>query len=169
MIEQIRQVAIRDMNQDDIPTVVSIDRLSFPNPWPERSYVFELNHNPNSRLYVAEVWEADEPQVVGFIGFWFVIDEAHISTIAVHPSYRGRGIGDRLLVRALQSVCQMGGCMVSLEVRQSNEVARRLYQKYGFEKAGRRKGYYRDNHEDAILMTLSDLGRRCDDFFGGES
>ena len=157
-MEQVRQITLRDMNREDIPAVLTIDRMSFPNPWPERSYIYELNHNPNSRLFVAEAWDLGKPTVVGFIGFWFVIDEAHISTIAVHPDFRGQWIGDQLLARALDTARRMGGCLVSLEVRKSNQAALGLYQKYGFKKVGRRKGYYRDNHEDAIVMTLNDLG-----------
>jgi ribosomal-protein-alanine N-acetyltransferase len=152
---------------DDIPAVVAIDRTSFPNPWPERSYIYELKYNPSSRLFVAEVCEEDEFRVVGFIGFWFVIDEAHISTVAVHPNFRGYKIGDRLVARALRAVKELGGCLVSLEVRESNQVALSLYRKYGFKKVGRRKRYYRDNKEDAIVMTLDDLSHLPDALIGG--
>lgn len=158
-MQQVLEVTIRRMTMDDIPAVVAIDRLSFPNPWPERSYSYELKQNPYSRLFVAEAHDGDYEQIVGFIGFWFVIDEAHISTLAVHPGFRGRQIGDRLLARALACVREVGGCLVSLEVRESNVAALKLYQKYGFEAVGRRKRYYRDNNEDAIVMTLDDLSQ----------
>ena len=166
-MQQVLEVTIRRMTIDDIPAVVAIDRLSFPNPWPVRSYSYELKQNPHSRLYVAEVFDEDHEKVVGFIGYWFVIDEAHISTLAVHPGYRGHKIGDRLLAEALDSARNMGGCLVSLEVRESNDVALKLYQKYGFEPVGRRKRYYRDNHEDAIVMILEDLSQQPSGLTGG--
>jgi ribosomal-protein-alanine N-acetyltransferase len=159
-MQHVLQATMRRMTVDDIPAVVAIDRLSFPNPWPERSYIFELQHNPTSRLFVAEICEDGDCQVVGFIGFWFVIDEAHISTFAVHPRFRGNRIGNQLLEVALKAVEEMGGCLVSLEVRESNQIARKLYQKYGFVKVGRRKRYYRDNNEDAIVMVLKDPSQR---------
>ena len=166
-MQHVLEATIRSMLEDDIPAVVAIDRLSFPNPWPERSYIYELKYNPSSRLFVAEAWENDDLRVVGFIGFWFVIDEAHISTVAVHPNFRGYKIGDRLLEIALGTVKQMGGCLVSLEVRESNQVARGLYSKYGFKQVGRRKRYYRDNNEDAIIMSLKDLSQLPDVLIGG--
>jgi ribosomal-protein-alanine N-acetyltransferase len=166
-MQHVLEVTIRRMTVDDIPAVVAIDRLSFPNPWPERSYIFELQHNPSSRLFVAEVYDVEVEQVIGFIGYWFVIDEAHISTFAVHPAYRGYRIGDRLLEVALESAREMGGCLATLEVRESNQVALKLYQKYGFLPAGRRKRYYRDNNEDAIIMTLDDLREQPGGLTGG--
>ena len=166
-MQQVLEVTIRRMTVEDIPAVVAIDRLSFPNPWSERSYTFELKHNPSSRLFVAEVCDVDVDQVIGFIGFWFVIDEAHISTLAVHPAYRGYKIGNRLLEVALDSARDMGGCLATLEVRESNQVALKLYQKYGFLPAGRRKRYYRDNNEDAIVMTLEDLRAQPGGLTGG--
>ncbi|MGD8603004.1 MAG: ribosomal protein S18-alanine N-acetyltransferase [Anaerolineales bacterium] len=166
-MQQVLEATIRPMTMDDIPVVVAIDRMSFPNPWPERSYIYELQYNPSSRLFVAEIQEDDDLRVVGFIGFWFVIDEAHISTVAVHPDFRGYKLGDRLLARALSTAKQMGGCLVSLEVRESNLVAQGLYNKYGFRQVGRRKSYYRDNNEDAIIMSLDDLSQRPDALIGG--
>jgi ribosomal-protein-alanine N-acetyltransferase len=166
-MQQVLEATIRPMTVGDIPAVVAIDRMSFPNPWPERSYIYELQYNPSSRLYVAEICEDGEFRVVGFIGYWFVIDEAHISTVAVHPNFRGYKLGDRLLAKALRSVEEMGGCLVSLEVRESNQVARGLYKKYGFKHVGRRKRYYRDNQEDAILMSLDDLSQLPDGWIGG--
>lgn len=166
-MHHVLEATIRRMTMDDIPAVVAIDRMSFPNPWPERSYIYELQHNPTSRLLVAEVCEEGDCQVVGFIGFWFVIDEAHISTLAVHPNFRGHRIGDRLLALALRTAEEMGGFLVSLEVRESNQVARQLYQKFGFKKVGRRKRYYRHNNEDAIVMVLDDLSKRPEGWIGG--
>jgi ribosomal-protein-alanine N-acetyltransferase len=142
------------MTLDDLPAVLEIDRQSFPTPWPERSYRFELTQNPAAELFVAEMHDAD---VVGFLGYWLIADEVHISTFAVEPDHREQGIGERLLVRALIKARGKGADVATLEVRESNRAAIELYQKLGFESAGRRNGYYRDNGEDAILMSLDEL------------
>jgi ribosomal-protein-alanine N-acetyltransferase len=92
-------------------------------------------------------------QIVGYGGFWFIIDEAHISTIAVHPDWRGQGVGENLFVAMLEQALDLGAQSVTLEVRVSNAAAQALYHKYEFEQTGRRKRYYRDNGEDALLMT----------------
>ena len=95
--------------------------------------------------------------VVGYSGFWFIIDEAHISTIAVHPDWRGRHVGEQLFVSILEQALDLGAVTATLEVRVSNDRAQGLYRKYHFEVVGRRKHYYRDNGEDALLMT-TELG-----------
>ncbi len=143
------------MTLDDLPAVTEIDRLSFPVPWPERSYRFEITHNTSADLFVAENPERD---VVGFLGYWLIADEVHISTFAVHPEHRMRRIGEKMLLSALATARAKGAALATLEVRESNQPAIRLYRKLGFEAVGRRAGYYRDNGEDAILMTLSELG-----------
>ena len=91
--------------------------------------------------------------VVGYGGFWFIIDEAHISTIAVHPDWRGQRVGEHLFVSLLEHALQLGAVTATLEVRVTNEPAQGLYRKYHFAVVGRRKHYYRDNGEDALLMT----------------
>lgn len=91
--------------------------------------------------------------VIGYAGFWFILDEAHISTIAVHPAWRGQGVGEQLLAALLERVLDLGAVSATLEVRVSNEPAQALYRHYAFEIVGRRKRYYRDNGEDALLMT----------------
>ena len=145
------------MTPGDLPTVMEIDRLSFPIPWPERSYRYELTENRAATLLVAE--STERPNVVGYLGFWLIADEAHISTLAVHPSRRRRGIGEQLLREALQMAANRGAEVVTLEVRESNQAALDLYGKFDFRVVGRRPGYYRDNREDAILMTLRDTWR----------
>jgi ribosomal-protein-alanine N-acetyltransferase len=94
-----------------------------------------------------------ERPVIGYAGFWFVLDEAHISTIAVHPDWRGRHVGERLLVAMLERALDLNAVTATLEVRVTNERAQNLYRKYAFDVVGRRKRYYRDNGEDALLMT----------------
>ncbi len=94
-----------------------------------------------------------EPPIVGYGGFWLMVDEAHISTIAAHPDWRRRGVGELLLVTMIDTATEMGAGVVTLEVRVSNTGAQRLYRKYDFEQVGVRKRYYSDNNEDALIMT----------------
>ncbi len=98
-----------------------------------------------------------QPPVVGYGGMWLMVDEAHISTIASHPEWRRRGIGELLLVAMLERAAEIGANVVTLEVRVSNAAAQSLYKKYGFRVAGRRKGYYSDNGEDALIMSTPSI------------
>lgn len=168
MIQRQIEATVRAMGLDDLAHVLEIDQLSFPVPWPERSYRYELTENPASNLLVAE---SNPPvqRVVGFIGCWLIADEVHISTLAVHPSFRGLGIGRILLEETLDQSARRGAEIATLEVRVSNAVAVNLYRKLGFEIVGRRPGYYRDNGEDALLMTVSGLPGRGWGADGGEA
>jgi ribosomal-protein-alanine N-acetyltransferase len=158
MMEAKSEYSVRVMTLDDIPDVMEIDRLSFPLPWSERSYRYELEQNSAAQLLVADYDHLDRIRLVGYIGFWFVVDEMHISTLAVHPDFRRRGIGEALLEGALHLADSLGGVIATLEVRTSNQAALHLYSKFGFEVVGRRKNYYQDNREDAWLMRLDPLG-----------
>lgn len=151
-------VNIRAMHQEDLAEVEEIDRISFSTPWPASAYDYELNENENSLLWVAEVeLSGSERRVVGMIVTWLILDEAHIANIAVHPAYRNQGIARKLLAHALQDAIQHGAHLATLEVRQHNLPAQALYRRFGFEITGRRIRYYRDNNEDALIMTVSDL------------
>ncbi|HEX9797601.1 MAG TPA: ribosomal protein S18-alanine N-acetyltransferase [Anaerolineales bacterium] len=141
---------IRPMLLEDLPDVMVIEQACFSVPWSARSYRFELLENPVASLYVAVL----AGRVAGYIGLWELVGEGHISTLAVHPDLRQRGIGQALLVHGLGALAQHGLESATLEVRASNEAAQALYRKWGFVQVGRRRGYYRDNREDAILMTL---------------
>jgi len=144
-------VMIRKMTLDDIEHVIAIDRVSFSLPWPERSFRFELTDNPASRCWVADV----DGKIVGMIVAWLIVDEVHVATIATHPDFRRQGIAKNLLSHALQHLSTEGAQSSFLEVRASNLAAQELYRKFGFEESGVRRRYYRDNDEDALLMTLS--------------
>lgn len=150
---------MRPMTMDDVPPVVAIDRLSFPLPWSEGSFRSDLAKNPAAHLMVAETGEPGSSRIVGYVGFWLVVDEAHLSTLAVHPDWRGQGIGERLLLEAMRVAAGRGAEMMTLEVRASNEAAKSLYAKHGFHLVGRRRRYYKDNMEDALLMTRAHLLR----------
>jgi [ribosomal protein S18]-alanine N-acetyltransferase len=171
-------IIMRPMRAEDIPEVVAIDRISFPIPWSSRTYAFEINNNETSQMVVLETaapppaetnglggmfrWllhggATPETAVIGYGGCWLIAGEAHISTIAVHPAYRGKGLGELLLVGMLQRALNLGGEYSVLEVRISNEPAQALYRKYEYTIVGRRPGYYRDNGEDAYLMEVRPL------------
>ncbi len=148
----------RPMTLSDVERVHEIDLLSFSLPWSERSYRFELTENHNSLAWVAEVADSgSRPVVVGMIVLWVILDEAHIATLATHPDYRGCGVGRRLLAHGLLAAYQRGARLAYLEVRRSNQSARILYDRFGFEVVGERPRYYKDNNEDALLMTLDRL------------
>ena len=144
---------IRRMTLDDVERVVAIDQASFSLPWPERSFRFELNGNTAARCWVAEV----DGQLVGMVVVWLILDEAHIATLATHPEFRRHGVAAQLLVHALQAARAEGARSSFLEVRASNLAAQALYRKLGFIQSGLRRRYYKDNGEDALLMTLESL------------
>ena len=138
----------------DIEAVTEIDARSFTLPWPRKAYQFELSENPVAHLWVAETVDAaGRPLVVGFIAIWLIVDEAHISTLATHPDFRGRGVASRLLQTALAYSIHRGARTATLEVRQSNLPAINLYRKLGFRFFGLRRGYYTDTKEDAWVMV----------------
>jgi ribosomal-protein-alanine N-acetyltransferase len=124
-------------------------------PWSERTYRSELTSNPAAYLFVAE--NDSQERLLGYIGFWFIADEVHISTLAVKPVYRRRGIGRRLLQTALVEAARLGAEIASLEVRASNHAAIELYREHDFSLRKRRVGYYQDNGEDALYMILGNL------------
>jgi ribosomal-protein-alanine N-acetyltransferase len=147
-------VAIRKMTLQDVPAVSQIDRMSFSLPWPEHSFQYEVAENRVARCWVAET---EDRRIAAMIVSWIIVDEMHIATIATHPDFRRQGIGEQILRDALQDGRDAGAHLAFLEVRASNEGAQAMYRKFGFTVSGRRARYYRDNGEDAILMTLEPL------------
>ena len=160
LAERAGEFLVRAMRTDDIPAVMEIDRDSFPNPWPENTYWYELQKNPASHLLVIQSRET--ARVAGVAGYWLVIDEAHISTFAVHPDWRGRGVGKVLLAALLRHAAGRGAESAMLEVRAGNAAAQSLYRGFGFRTVGRRKGYYKNNGEDAVLMTAQPIDGQGD-------
>ena len=144
---------IRKMTVDDLEQVVAIDQISFSLPWPARSFRFEVTDNEASRCWVADL----DGRIIAMLVGWFIVDELHVATIATHPEFRGQGIGREILLHALCVAKEEGAIKSFLEVRESNEVAQNMYRNFGFVEDGRRKGYYKDNGEDAILMSLDQL------------
>lgn len=151
-------LVIRRMTLDDVAEVYEIDRLSFNLPWTERSFRFEVGENGAARCWVAELTtEEGAKHLAGMVVLWMILDEAHIGTIAVHPQFRQMGIGAKILAQALLDAGQLGANVSLLEVRRGNHAAQKLYEAFGFQVDGVRPRYYRDNQEDAILMSLVNL------------
>ena len=142
---------------DELPDVMEIEAHSFPSPWSEESFRFELQDNPFASLFV--VRPPGGRKVIGFASVWVLDQELKINIIAVHADWRTQGIGSCLLKYLLDFAAGQGCREASLEVRPSNEAAIRLYRSAGFVQVGSRRDYYPDTHEDALLMAL-DLRRR---------
>jgi ribosomal-protein-alanine N-acetyltransferase len=148
---------LRPLRLSDLPALILIERASFSSPWKVTSYEYELIGN-NLAHYQALLARrpGQEPKLLGYSGFWMLAGEAHISTIAVEPGHRGRGLGELLLLGLLWTAAGEAATMVTLEVRKSNVPAQALYSKYRFELVGERRRYYQDG-EDALLMTAAPL------------
>lgn len=156
--ESAVEIHIRPMALADLEQVQAIDNASFTLPWPTSAYRHEIENNRLSLSLVAESTSQDHPAlIVGLIVVWLIVDEAHIATIATHPDFRQLGIARRLLSQALRECLRRGASSATLEVRASNQAAQDLYSQFEFEVVGRRRRYYRDNQEDALLMTLGSL------------
>ena len=146
-------VRVEPMTLSDIDAVHAIEGRSFAVPWPDEAYRNELLGNRLASYVVARVGD----DVVGFAGLWIMVDEAHVTTFAVDPAWRRRGVGQRLLLALLDLAVERRAREATLEVRLSNMPARRLYEKYGFRPVGIRPRYYSDNGEDALIMTTDAL------------
>lgn len=140
-------LVIEMMTSKDIDGVFEVEKNCFEHHWSKDAFSKELK-NDVARYLVAKI----DGKVVGYVGIWFVMDEGHITNVAVHSDYRGKKIGDEL-VKELVKLCKESNiASMTLEVRVSNIVAQKLYKKYGFKLAGIRKEYYSDNKEDAMIM-----------------
>ncbi len=144
-------LTIELMDEHNLVSVYEIEQESFKDPWSLQSFRSELELNRLAIYLVARL----DGRVVGYIGSWLVLDEAHITTLAVESGYRRCGIGGCLLRTLIKRVIFLGARRMTLEVRPSNYDARKFYSKLGFRVHGRRKSYYSD--EDALIMTLHDL------------
>ncbi|OAG27116.1 ribosomal protein S18-alanine N-acetyltransferase [Thermodesulfatator autotrophicus] len=142
------KIKIRPARRKDLKAISKIENLSFPTPWPPSLLLAEL-HKDYSYFWVALLDE----KLVGYICFWIIRDEVHLANIAVHPRYRQKGIGSKLLKTFLSFAKRKGAKRVYLEVRARNKLAQKFYQKFGFLKDGIRKAYYQDTKDDAILMS----------------
>lgn len=148
-------ITVRPMRMRDLSQVCQIDRLSFSLPWPDSAFHYELIDNPHSFILVAELAHLDSvPQLVGVIVVWEILDEAHVATLAVHPEHRRMGIASQLLLTALKIAMSRKAVTSTLEVRSKNVAAQELYRKFRFEVVGYRPRYYRDDQDDALIMSV---------------
>lgn len=139
---------IRPMESRDLVVVWEIEKLCFSIPWAKNAFLIEISENRCAKYFVAHINE----QIIGYGGMWLMVDEAHITNIAVHPSFRKRGVGLTILKALADEALRNGADKMTLEVRVSNHKALKLYEGMGFVGVGVRKRYYSDNDEDALIM-----------------
>jgi len=147
----MERIQYRYMKIEDIDEVMEVEHSSFTVPWTKESFYYELEKNHFAHYLVVVVNE----KIAGYCGCWIILDEAHVTNIAVLPQYRGRGFGESLLSKMMDIARKLGTKKMTLEVRVSNMPAQSLYKKLGFQKGGIRKGYYTDNQEDALIMWVN--------------
>ena len=158
------EVIIRRMTMADVDGVAAVEAATFPTPWSRDAFASEMK-NVAARYLVAE----KDGVIIGFAGAWIILDESHITNIAVLSDYRGQKIGRRLTEGLMQYLSNLGAAYVTLEVRKSNEVAQNLYKSLGFIKLGVRKRYYEDNGEDALIMVCDHMPEADPDFSEAET
>lgn len=149
--------AIEPMLLGDVDEVMRIERVVFPTPWSARAFRYDLSMDRHSHYFVIRGWRHEMPPLLAYAGFWLWGDEAHIGTIAVHPQWQGRGLGEWMLLGTVRAAGGLLADSVTLEVRVSNKGAQALYRKLGFRMVGRRPMYYNDTGEDGLIMTLQGL------------
>lgn len=147
-----RDVTFEDLSADHLSDVLEIERLSFKTPWSKFAFIHEIEFEKS----VFKVLKL-KGRLVGYGGFWHILDEIHISNIAIHPDYRRRGLGKMLLTHLLEEAVARGAAKASLEVRRSNTAARHMYEKLGFKVVTVRKNYYVPEGEDALVMWNDDI------------
>lgn len=143
----MKQVAVRRMNLGDVDGVLQVEVQSFPTPWSRQAFVDEMNHELSYYLVLVQAG-----QIIGYAGMWLIVDEAHITNVAVLPEYRGQKLGELLMSSMVEHAKNRGAASMTLEVRVSNDIAKGLYEKFGFKPNGLRKNYYADTKEDALVM-----------------
>lgn len=145
------EVTFRKMTVADVEAVYQIEVLSFTLPWTKEAFYYEMLENQHAYYVLAETVDG----IVGYCGLWLVLDECHVTNIAILPDQRGKKLGEKLMVAAMDAAKENGAKTMTLEARVSNTIARNLYEKLGFKNGGIRKSYYSDNFEDAIVMWVN--------------
>ena len=158
------EIIIRRMTMADVDGVAAVEAATFPTPWSRDAFASEMK-NVAARYLVAE----RDGKIIGYAGAWIILDESHITNIALLKDERGQGIGRRLTHGLLQYLSNLGAAYATLEVRKSNEVAQNLYKSLGFIKLGVRKRYYEDNGEDALIMVCDHMPEADPDFTEAET
>lgn len=144
--------AVRPMRHADLPVVSEIEKACFGERWSQGAFANELDNSASAYFTLTESGE-----IIGYAGYWLILEEAHITTIGVSPAHQGKGLGEYLLLHLIEHAKRAQAKWITLEVRASNEVAQNLYKKYGFTSLGRRKAYYQDNREDALVMWTENI------------
>jgi [ribosomal protein S18]-alanine N-acetyltransferase len=148
-----RRLDIAAMLLDDIPEVLKIEALSFQSAWPPNAFTNELRDNKLAFYFVGRL----DGRIVAYGGIWVILEDSHITTIAVHPDVRGQRLGEEILVHLLDEAIEREASWITLEVRETNDIAQKLYRKYGFTVVSTRRGYYSDNNESALVMWAGNL------------
>jgi len=151
--ERPRRLDISPMTLEDIPAVLEIEVVSFQSTWPPNAFANELRDNKLAFYFVGRL----DGRIVAYGGIWVILEDSHVTTIAVAPELRGQRLGEEMLVCLLDEAIERGASWITLEVRESNEAAQRLYRKYGFTVVSTRRGYYSDNNESALVMWAGNL------------
>ena len=147
------------MTPADLDAVMAIEALSLPVPWSRVSYERELGGNPFAH-YLVLTGPAPSSEILGYGGLWVQVDELHVIVMAVRPAWRRQGLGARILRALIRQGKDLGCVSATLEVRAGNLAAQALYRRFGFHEEGRRRGYYADNDEDALIMTTAPFNDR---------
>jgi ribosomal-protein-alanine N-acetyltransferase len=155
-VEEPIELEISRMRRRHLKGVMAIERRVYPRPWSPNLFLSEMSELRNRAYFVARVGR----EVVGYAGMMCYGDEAHVTTIAVHPAHHRRKIGTRLMYELMQESLRLGARAVSLEVRWTNHGAQELYGKFGFRPVGRRKNYYQETNEDALVMWVDEIRSR---------
>lgn len=155
----VEDFVVCPMVLDDVDDVWEIERLCFPIPWSREAFCLEIEKNMCAKYFIAKRLDT----VLGYGGMWLILDEGHITNIAVHPAYRNMGAGEAIIRTMMDAGAKMGMTQMTLEVRKTNFIAQHLYKKLGFVECGIRKAYYADNNEDAIIMWNRNIGGKVQD------
>jgi ribosomal-protein-alanine N-acetyltransferase len=147
------RLIIEPMRHSDVPDVMRIERAAFPTQWPADAFYNEINTNKLAHYFVGRYRDS----IVAYGGIWTILEDSHITTIAVDPGHRGRKFGEIMLLRLIDEAQACGSSWMTLEVRESNVIAQSLYKKYGFTTVTERRGYYSDNNESALVMWAGNL------------
>ncbi|MGE0200453.1 MAG: ribosomal protein S18-alanine N-acetyltransferase [Candidatus Melainabacteria bacterium] len=151
------RLKLRRMAARDVPQIMEIESVSFGrHHWSEDSFHNEMN-NQIARYFTVLDIGGETERVLGYCGLWFILDEGHVTTVAVRPEFRGHALGELQFVHLLSVAYGLSMKWITLEVRTSNEGAQNLYYKYGMNVVGTRPKYYQDNREDALIMTTPDM------------
>ncbi|MCL4520223.1 MAG: ribosomal protein S18-alanine N-acetyltransferase [Firmicutes bacterium] len=152
-IDDADEIRIRDMYLTDLDRIVEIESRSFPTAWSRSAFQSELVENTFATYLVLDF----HGKVVAYGGMWLILDEAHVTNVAVHPDFRGHHLGETMMVGLMTRGKQLGAARMTLEVRRGNDIAQNLYKKLGFVQLGVRRGYYTDTREDAFIMWKDPL------------